>query len=74
MNRLNMCDNLKVICISVNGEVMLHFSASCYYSSILLYNSKDDTFEDLLELEFCEDLIYRYESAVYTYVESLVSP
>lgn len=74
MDTLDKFLNLKPICISVNGEIMLHFRETSYYSTILLYNSKDNTFKELVEMNFCEDLLFDCEADVYTYVESLVSP
>ncbi|XP_074343137.1 F-box/kelch-repeat protein At3g23880-like [Apium graveolens] len=51
------------ICTSVNGDIMLLVD-----STIVLYDTKDNTFRDLLNNRSC------LSSKVYTYVESLVSP
>lgn len=55
--------DIRPICIFENGVIMLNLRYT-----LVLYNSKDNTFKDLLE-EICYERLY-----VYSYVESLVSP
>ncbi|WOH14318.1 hypothetical protein DCAR_0933837 [Daucus carota subsp. sativus] len=69
MDTLEYYWRLKPICFSVNGEILLLHNNK----TILLYNTKDKTFDELLDLDFV-GLPRWPEADVYTYVESLVSP